>query len=347
MARTPARKKLEKVVEENPIKTTQKFYCCRCGTSFSRRVGNFSVSHSSMYRGTGYLPMCNQCVDAMYEQYRAQFNDDRKAMKRICMKLDLYWNNDIYEMTEKAAGVHSRVRNYIGRTNIVRYLDKTYDNTVEEEELENSRVYGNSTFYVAKDTDEISQVDQETVDFWGAGYTPDFYDELNRRYNDWTNGSDVTDPSERSLYRQICLLETIISRDGAQGKPVDKNVNVLNSLLGSMNLKPAQKKSESDTELEKMPLGVGIQKWELSRPLPQTSKSKKDVRNTIKNITTWYLGHACKMVGLRNSYCKMYEDAMEELRVKHPEYDEEDDDTLLNDIFRGTTSSDASTGGDG
>ena len=45
------------------------------------------------------------------------------------------------------------------------------------------------------------------------------------------------------------------------------------------------------------------------------------------------------MVGLRNSYCKMYEDAMDELRVKHPEYDEEDDDSLLNDIFGSAQSS--------
>ena len=56
----------------------------------------------------------------------------------------------------------------------------------------------------------------------------------------------------------------------------------------------------------------------------------------MKNITTWFLGHACKMVGLRNSYCKLYEDAMNELRVKHPEYDEEDDDTLLSDLFSGS-----------
>ena len=85
-----------------------------------------------------------------------------------------------------------------------------------------------------------------------------------------------------------------------------------------------------------MPLGVGIQKWEYNRPLPETKKSLCDVSGTVKNITTWFLGHACKMVGLRNSYCKLYEDAMNELRVKHPEYDEEDDDTLLSDLFSGS-----------
>ena len=39
------------------------------------------------------------------------------------------------------------------------------------------------------------------------------------------------------------------------------------------------------------------------------------------------------MVGIRNSYCKMYEDAMAELRVENPDHAEEDDDTLLNSVF--------------
>jgi hypothetical protein len=46
------------------------------------------------------------------------------------------------------------------------------------------------------------------------------------------------------------------------------------------------------------------------------------------------------MVGLKNSYCKAYEDAMEELRVKRPEYDEEDDDSMLSDIFNGSSGAD-------
>ena len=141
------------------------------------------------------------------------------------------------------------------------------------------------------------------------------------------------------MYRQICLLESIIARDSAQGKPIDKNVNALNSLLGSMNLKPAQKKNDVDAELDKMPLGVGIQKWGTADLFLKRQRKSAISVERLKNITTWYLGHACKMVGLRNSYCKMYEDAMDELRVKHPEYDEEDDDSLLNDIFGSPQSS--------
>ena len=133
MADTPRRRKLEKTTDDSMLlQTSQKFYCCRCGTSYSRKKGYFPVSHSLMYRGSGYLPICNDCVEDMYEQYRASIGDDKEAMRRMCMKLDLYWNEDIYNMVERTVGVNSRIRNYIGKTNLIRYIDKTFDDTIAE-----------------------------------------------------------------------------------------------------------------------------------------------------------------------------------------------------------------------
>ena len=55
----------------------------------------------------------------------------------------------------------------------------------------------------------------------------------------------------------------------------------------------------------------------------------------MKYVTVWMFGHLCKMLGIKNSYCKMYEDEIAKLRVERPEYDDEDDDTMLNDLFGG------------
>ena len=179
MAEAPRRKKLEKTVDDSmTIQTSQKFYCCRCGTSYSRKKGYFPVSHSPMYRGSGFLPMCNDCVEDMYEQYRAMLGDDKAAMKRMCMKLDLYWNEDIYAMVERTAGVHSRVRNYIGKTNIIRYIDKTFDDTLDEEALLEPEETPTASYIAQPEDTAEADVDQALVDFWGAGYTPDFYLEL-------------------------------------------------------------------------------------------------------------------------------------------------------------------------
>lgn len=342
MPDSPKRKKLEKNTPQKLTQSNRKFICCRCGTAYSRQKGYFPVSHSPMYRGTGYLPICCDCIDSLYEQYREMLADDRETMRRICMKLDLYWNDAIYDMVERTAGVHSRVRNYIGKTNLIKYIDKTFDDTLLEESIKNIEKtsdafeFGDHMLPIDEENneDDLSSIKQSTIDFWGRGYDAMFYDDLEKRYSKWTKGLGELTPVQESLYKQVCLNEVIITRSSAKGEAADKATKNLLDALGSLNIKPSQTKNDAqDAELEKMPLGVGIQTWEFSRPLPETPDELKDKSHIIKDITIWFLGHACKMVGLRNSYCRMYEQAMDELRVKRPEYADEDDDTMLADIF--------------
>lgn len=337
MADSPKRKKLEKT-EEFRAPSSQKFYCCRCGMAYSRQKGYFPVSHSPMYRGVGYLPICNDCIEELFEQYRVSLSSDKEAMRRICMKIDLYWNETLYEAAEKSAGIHSRIRNYIGKTNLIRYIDKTFDDTLLEESRLESAKKSDAFEFAEHDTpascsQEETSVEQSVIDFWGSGFTADFYMELERRYQDWTNGIAISDPTERSLYKQICILEATINRDSAQGKAIDKNVNALNTLLGSMNLKPTQKKDETDSSLDGTPFGVWIRRWENTKPIPEPDPELQDADGIVRYISIWFLGHLCKMLGIKNTYCKLYEDEIDKMRIERPEYEDEDDETMFNDIF--------------
>lgn len=346
MADAPKRKRLEKVSCDVAPTTTSKFFCFRCGAAFSRRKSYFPVSHSPMYRGTGYLPFCNDCVDQLFDEYRQVLGSERAAMRRMCMKLDLYWNDAIYDMVERTAGVNSKVRSYIGKTNIIRYIDKNFDDTISEEER-------NGIEQIAAQDESVQQgylpgvTEEETIDipeevtlFWGPGYTPKMYLELEERKKYWISRYPVGynfDIGEEALIRQICNLEIDINHDRAAGKSIDKNVNTLNTLLGSANLKPAQKKDDgADAELDNMPFGVGVRKWENTRPVPDTDPELQDVDGIIRYITVWFLGHLCHMVGIRNTYCKLYEEEMERLRVTAPEFEDEDDETVFDHMFGGS-----------
>lgn len=344
MADAPKRKRLEKTVPpENTLSSSQRFYCTRCGIPFSRQKGYFPVSHSPMYRGTGYLPICCDCIDTLFDDYRRVLGDDRAAMRRMCMKLDLYWNDSIYDMVERSAGVQSKVRNYIGKTNIIRYIDKTFDDTIADEaqntsstsKLPNTVQPG----YITETLQEEEQIDipEDVILFWGPGYTPQMYLELEDRKRYWTSrypeGYNF-DIGEEAIIRQICNLEIDINHDRAAGKSIDKNVNTLNTLLGSANLKPTQKKDDGvDAELDNMPFGCGIRKWENTRPIPEPDPEFKDVDGIVRYITVWFLGHLCHMVGIKNTYCKLYEEEMERLRVTAPQFEDEDDESLFNDVF--------------
>ena len=110
--------------------------------------------------------------------------------------------------------------------------------------------------------------------------------------------------------------------------------NALNTLLGSANLKPAQKKSDADTEneLANTPLGVWLWKYENKRPLPEIDEQLKDVNGIKKYVFTW-MGHLCKMLNIKNTFTRLYEEEIERLRVEKPEYEDEDEETLLIDSY--------------
>lgn len=342
MPDTPKRKRLEKVAQDTHMISNQKFYCSRCGTAFSRQKGYFPVSHSPMYRGMGYLPFCNECIDTMYDEYKQELGGDRAAMRRMCMKLDLYWNDSIFDMVERTAGVNSKVRNYIGKTNMIRFIDKCFDDTLRDEgNVEALQVDQEDSIkagYLPEDeASEDINIPEDVILFWGPGYTPKMYLELEERRKFWISrfpdGYNF-DIGEEALIRQICNLEIDINHDRAAGKSIDKNVNTLNTLLGSANLKPAQKKNEeADAELDNMPFGVGIRKWENTRPIPDPDPELQDVDNIVRYITVWFLGHLCHMVGIKNTYCKLYEEEMERLRVTAPEFEDEDDEALFDHVF--------------
>ena len=100
-------------------------------------------------------------------------------------------------------------------------------------------------------------------------------------------------------------------------------------------MKPTQKKDVAmEEELSTTPLGVWIWRYENKRPLPEVDDSLKDVNHIKKYIFTW-MGHLCKMVGVKNGYTKMYEDEIARLRVEMPEYDDEDEEDLLIGAYSG------------
>ena len=79
-------------------------------------------------------------------------------------------------------------------------------------------------------------------------------------------------------------------------------------------------------------MGVWLLKYENKRPLPEIDDDLKDVNGVRKYVFTW-LGHVCKMLGKKNGFSKLYESEIQRLRVEKPEYDDEDDEDMMMDVF--------------
>ena len=292
--------------------------------------------------------MCYGCVDMLFYDYKETLGDDEAAMERVCMKLDVYWHPEVYAMVQKSKATNaSRVRHYMSRVNLLKYCDKTYDDTIDEEyaaeqEAERNRKFGitqssgDSKDASRTDSYEPPPISQEDYNFWGSGYPDEFYNALKTRYEYWTKDlQKPLDSAEEALYKHICILEATITRNTIEGKPVETTVKQLNDLIGSVNRKPSQQKTEADIEFGDLPLGVGIKIYENARPIPKPIPEFEDVDGVKRYISIWFLGHLCKMLGIKNTYCKLYEDELEKMRLDRPDLEEEDDEGLFNEIFGG------------
>ena len=292
-----------KPVREKP----SKYICTRCGKEFKIQKGNFPATQSPLFRENGgYLTICGHCVDDLYDHYKSVLGGGMEAIHRLCMKLDIYW---------------------------------TYDDTLDEAAEVNDGLAFAPEMPAeprAEDEEECEYtVEPEVMEFWGSGFSPEAYRDLETRYANWT--ADLAaepDKSTEALYKQICILEYTISRNAAAGKPIETTVNALNNVLGSANLKPVQQKDDtSDVEFEGMPFGVGIKMCENRRPIPKPHPELEDVDGVVRYISIWFLGHLCKMLGIRNTYCRLYEEEMQRLRVEREISEDEDDESAFDDIF--------------
>lgn len=315
------------------------YYCTRCSRSFKVQKNNFPCVQSPIYKeNNGYLHVCRHCVDEMYQHYKEVLGSEKSALRRICMKFDVYWSDRIYDIVNRNNTSSSRVLEYIRRSNLQQFHGKTYDDTIDEETLLGGlRVQGEDE--EGPVSEEDIRIPDDVIEFWGGGLPPSFYTELEQRWKYWcgdtSKDTDVMDVGERAVIKQICMLEVTIIRDAAQGKAIDKSVNSLNTLLGSANLKPVQKKKDDglDASTEATPFGVWIRKIENTRPISEPDPELKDVDGIIRYISVWFLGHLCKMLKIDNTYSRLYEDEMERLRVERPEYEGEDEEAVFEDIF--------------
>lgn len=333
--------------------------CSKCGTGYGKRNGNFYRCHCQSYKGIGYMTVCKKCMDLVFEQYLAACADTMMAMRQVCRKFDIYWNNTAYEYVFKRNVTKNIVSAYMQKMTNATYIGKSYDDTLadegtiwdfstEEERSKNAARFSSvaqGSLFGAEDGDgeaEPISVPDEIVDFWGPSYTPDMYLELDKRYRYWKNKLKYADDDEldagiEALIRQICGLEIDINKERSDGKTPDKLVSTLNNLIGSAQLKPDQKKDDISKADANTPFGVWIRRWEDERPIPEVDPSLKDVDGIVKYITTWFLGHLAKMLGVKKAEVKMYEQEIERLRVERPEYNEEDDEELITDIFSDAT----------
>lgn len=313
------------------------FYCTCCGKMYTKQKGNFPFSNSPLFAGNGgYVPVCKSCIDKYFVTLTDFYSgNEEKAVDRICQICDWYYNDEVLSVCRKISSDRSRIGAYPSKMQLPQYKNKgiTYLDTIKDRASTNISDF--EDFEQAKEEYGDLKVKKKTISMFGMGYTMEQYKFLQEQFDDWTSRCESKTKAQEELFKNLCIaqLNIQIAQQSPNGK-VKEAMDIFQSLLGSANLKPTQTNDNSVADSQSF--GKLIKKWEDERPIPEPDPEWQDVDGIVRYITVYFLGHLCKMIGIKNTYARMYEAEMAKYHVEKPEY-QGDDEALFDSVFGGVS----------
>jgi len=333
------RKEYNKIAETyTKIKNGDFLKCPKCDEFLSAETSFYSDSN---YK-TNKFPICKRCLMAMVEQRESKTdppNETPESVQKVLLMMDLPYIDSFYQDCIKGAndGVKEKNRKSPWSTYITAL--KSLPNWKGLKWCDSE--FGNSNFDKGEDVRIIQKTIKAAKKRFGAGYSDTDYTFLENEYNSWISRYECNTKSQEEVFESLSLLK-LQKRDALKsGRPI-KDIKEIDTLIQSWldtgNLKPKQNTMDSFSDAQT--LGTLLQKYEETRPLPEIEESLQDVDKIAYVIDTMYRGHACKMLGIKNTFSHLYEKFMAKYTVKPPEYEEEEDSEILFEKIFGRSNDD-------
>ena len=153
-----------------------KFVCSCCNEPLPLK--EFFKANSRFYSNTGHFGTCKKCMAALFQEYTVEYGSRMKAMQRLCMAFDIYYNAELFMSCDD--GTPTVLGNYVKKMNLVNYRNRTFDTTLEDGFY--FSINGEEEEKEEKDKKGKSLVPPEIVKKWGKNLSIDDYDVLEDHY---------------------------------------------------------------------------------------------------------------------------------------------------------------------
>lgn len=314
--------------------------CLHCNQKL--KLDNYYTSNSIFYKTYARIPYCKDCLNEIYEYYLDKYTKagnaepERKAIERVCMAIDLYYSNRIFDTAMRMLNTGQYTAGlmalYVGQSKKYQHRKDNYDTTMIEKYEAAKEANAAVSVYTEHDIENDERIEYAESIF-GSGFEKEDYVFLYNQYTDWVARHECETKVQEEIFKRLSLNQLAQWKTAkAGGDTKDLDATFLKQ-LDSAKLQPKQ--NSGDTISERQTLGTLIDKWENTRPIPEPSDDLKDVDGIAKYLNVFFKGHLARCLGLKNGYSQSYWDYMKKYTIEKPEYKGEDDDEALFDAVFG------------
>lgn len=225
-----------------------KLVCKMCGEPKALST-HYYKSDRPDYAETGYCDVCKSCIKDMMVNPETGMVDKMRFKLEVCKLLDIPFIP--YEFTGLMQNPKVTTSNFFGEyrkklTLNSQYKGLHYDDSARFENDEEGLLR-------EKNAPPPDQVTSEMIEFWGRGFPPEYYLDVQKRYDSFMEfeDEDKLDYKKQSDYKMLChyerkQIELIQSKDA---KPSDLKAisDIISKLSEDLNIKAIQKKQDENT----------------------------------------------------------------------------------------------------
>ena len=241
-----------------------KCVCCSCRESLP--LTKFYKSNSEFYPEE-HLPICKDCFANKFGFYTAEYQSTKKAMQRMCMAFDVYFNEDLFDSCDTDSS--TVLGKYFRKLNIKPHKGKTFDSSLEEGfELSGNRKVEKNTRVAVIDEygneDNDTEINPKDIEKWGVGFEPVDYDILNTHYESLCNSNPHSESNAEIFIVDLCYTKMQQMKAVREGN-VD-NYNKLTELYRKTFTQAGLKTVKDANAIEDFTIGVNAETIEKYTP---------------------------------------------------------------------------------
>ena len=223
-----------------------KLTCSVCGRE--KALGqNFYKSDRPEYTETGFCNVCKSCFKDLIVNPETGLVDRDRFRFEACKMLNIPFIP--FEFAALMQKPKINPNNFLGEYRKLLNVKREYKSLTYEDSVN----FDNDQEGLVRNKPQ-EQVTPEMIEFWGRGFTPDYYIDVQKRFDGFMEYEDLEklDYKKESDYKTLCQLERK-KTEMLQDKDVKANelkavIDSISKLSGDLNITALQRKNdESET----------------------------------------------------------------------------------------------------
>ncbi len=299
--------------------------CKECGKAKSL-VTNFYKSDRPEYEETGYCDVCKDCMKKMMINQNTGMMDREVFETKICYMLNIPFIPSEYNKLLQNPKITPN--NFYSEYRKALTLNRDYKNMRFSDSVE---FVNDEAGLVHKKDQSYDQVTEYMIDFWGHGFSAEYYLDVQKRYDNFMEYEDLDkmDYKKQSDYKMLCHYERkqleLIQDKNAKPQDLKAMGDVISKLSEDLNIKAIQKKQEeNDTSHYIHGLGIKYVEDVKKEPIPPLDMKEVFVnmdKEDIELLIAYFLSPLLDDIHADNPYREMVEEDKKKYTPSQEELD--------------------------